>query len=678
MKRLATPHLFAAALTLLISLFSASAFATNNNYDDDHGNGRGNWDDNDWENDWDDHWKKDYDEWKRNGWGDSHNGKVFICHRTSSSKNPFVLIEVSTSAKAAHYAHGDPVNYIHKGNGKCGASGGGSSTPDPTVRLSLAKDEILLNTTTAATWSSTNATSCKLDGANVGTSGTANVGPYSSTGYKTITLMCSGAGGSETETDRLKVVAPPKPDVSLRLSDDDVVTGATVTATWSSTNATSCKLDNNTVATSGSAPVGPYSSTGYKTITVTCTGAGGSDSDSETLRVKTAPAAPVVTLTLVPSEVAIGAKAQLTWSSTNATTCKLQGTGNLYPQYPNGFTVGINESGYYWKGPFDNAGSEVYTVTCTGPGGTDSESVTLTVKPPATPPTVTLTLGASSLVQHTGTTTATWTSANTTSCTLTIDAGTPIANATSGTPVGPFPTSGTKTIAISCAGALGTTPATDSETLTVIAPPPAPTLTLTADKTEVIVAVGSATATWSSTRTASCKIGSADVGTSGTQTMGPYLALGSQSLTVTCTGLDGSTISQFVTVAVVAAPLPPVKMCVTSNLAGGSTITFIVDYNSNTGAFSGKSADNQNISGLLAPNFVLNVAGLLVYANGSAITFEADGLTGGSRTGTSSLGQGVGSTGQAVFTTIDVFSGTTLRGTTTMTLKGSCTGLPPI
>jgi hypothetical protein len=51
--------------------------------------------------------------------------KVWICHRTSSEKNPWNLIEVSTSAAQAHYDHGDPVNFTIDGK-NCSVS-----TPPP-------------------------------------------------------------------------------------------------------------------------------------------------------------------------------------------------------------------------------------------------------------------------------------------------------------------------------------------------------------------------------------------------------------------------------------------------------------------------------------------------------------------------------------------------------------------
>ncbi len=38
-----------------------------------------------------------------------YRSKQFVCHRTGSSKNPFVLIFVSSNAVPAHQRHGDVV-----------------------------------------------------------------------------------------------------------------------------------------------------------------------------------------------------------------------------------------------------------------------------------------------------------------------------------------------------------------------------------------------------------------------------------------------------------------------------------------------------------------------------------------------------------------------------------------
>ena len=50
-------------------------------------------------------------------------GKVLICHKTSSEKNPIVLISVSSNAVQAHLSQGDTL--LPAGETDC--SGGGPS-----------------------------------------------------------------------------------------------------------------------------------------------------------------------------------------------------------------------------------------------------------------------------------------------------------------------------------------------------------------------------------------------------------------------------------------------------------------------------------------------------------------------------------------------------------------------
>ena len=86
------------------------------------------------------------------------------------------------------------------------------------------------------------------------------------------------------------------------------------------------------------------------------------------------PAAPTVTLSAAPSTIDQGQSARLTWSSENATKLDLQpGVGS------------VNARGDHQVSP---RASTTYTLTVTGPGGSDSATarVTVVVPPPPPPP----------------------------------------------------------------------------------------------------------------------------------------------------------------------------------------------------------------------------------------------------------------------------------------------------
>ena len=77
---------------------------------------------------------------------------------------------------------------------------------------------------------------------------------------------------------------------------------------------------------------------------------------------------PTVALTLSQSKVSLGASSTLTWSSTNATSCAASGAWSG-PQAISGTSTQTPAT----------SGALAYTLTCTGAGGTASQSVALTV-----------------------------------------------------------------------------------------------------------------------------------------------------------------------------------------------------------------------------------------------------------------------------------------------------------
>jgi hypothetical protein len=139
---------------------------------------------------------------------------------------------------------------------------------------------------------------------------------------------------------------------------------------WTSTNATSCYASGNW---SGSKSLSGNESTGSltysRTYTITCSGTGGSASDSVTVNVTSS--TPTIDIKANGSDGTItipyNDSAILNWTSANATSCYASGN---------------------WSGSKSTSGSEstgnltyskTYTITCSGSGGSASDSVTINV-----------------------------------------------------------------------------------------------------------------------------------------------------------------------------------------------------------------------------------------------------------------------------------------------------------
>ena len=112
-------------------------------------------------------------------------------------------------------------------------------------------------------------------------------------------------------------------------------------------------------------------------------------------------AKPAVTLAAMKSTVAMGTPATLQWSAKYAETCTASG----------GWSGNEPISGTVTTDPL--TATTNYTLTCTGPGGSASQSAEVVVTSPA--PTVTLTASPAT-VANGGMSTLTWSSENATAC----------------------------------------------------------------------------------------------------------------------------------------------------------------------------------------------------------------------------------------------------------------------
>lgn len=119
-----------------------------------------------------------------------------------------------------------------------------------------------------------------------------------------------------------------------------------------------------------------------------------------------------VSLTSSPAAVTSGESSTLTWSSNNASACTASNTA-ANSGWTGAKTVSASPANQTLSN-LTSTGS--YTLTCTGTGGTASQSVTITVNAPSSLPTVSLAAAPPAVVSG-DPSTLTWSSTNATSCT---------------------------------------------------------------------------------------------------------------------------------------------------------------------------------------------------------------------------------------------------------------------
>lgn len=158
-----------------------------------------------------------------------------------------------------------------------------------------------------------------------------------------------------------------------------------------------------------------------------------------------------------PLTLAYNGSASLTWTSTNASACTASGS----------WAGSVGVTGSQSTGALTT--SQTYTLQCTGPGGSASDSVVVNVSPPP-PPTVDVKgngLDGPITVDYNTTVTFTWTSTTADSCATEPDW--PRISGTSGSWTSE-PATTTRTYQITCTGPGGS--ATDSVVMNVNPPPP--------------------------------------------------------------------------------------------------------------------------------------------------------------------------------------------------------------
>ena len=185
------------------------------------------------------------------------------------------------------------------------------------------------------------------------------------------TSACGGGGGGGGSSQ-----APP-PTVSLSSDNTNVPAGSSITLTWSSTNASSCAASgawSGNEPTTGSTTISGLMQT--SSFALSCTGTGGTAQASVSVTVIPPPPLPTVTISATSMTVAMAATDTLNWTTANATSCTASGD----------WSGSQATSGSTSVGPITRQAT--YTLTCDGPGGIASNSVSVAVSqtlPPATP-----------------------------------------------------------------------------------------------------------------------------------------------------------------------------------------------------------------------------------------------------------------------------------------------------
>ncbi|MDP2671222.1 MAG: hypothetical protein Q8P13_02045 [bacterium] len=173
-------------------------------------------------------------------------------------------------------------------------------------------------------------------------------------------------------------VPPPSVDIKANNSDSSITIpyNSSVTIKWTSSGSpTSCSV--SPTGWTGTSGQQSQTLTSARTYKATCSNSGGSDSDSVTVNVS-APGAPSVNIKANgsdgPIKITKGKTVTISWTSgANTTSCTIA---------PFGWTglSGSKSSGALSK-------STTFKASCTGPGGSGSDSVVVNVETASTSPT---------------------------------------------------------------------------------------------------------------------------------------------------------------------------------------------------------------------------------------------------------------------------------------------------
>ncbi len=258
----------------------------------------------------------------------------------------------------------------------------------PTLTLSASASTVAVGSLVGLSWTSSDADVCWASGGWSGSQPVQGSEVLAVNADVSFSLRCTGPGGSSSRTVSVTASNPPEPMVSLSAADPSVSPGDSTTLSWVSSDATDCQASGNWSGSrppDGSASSGPLSEPG--TFTLVCSGPGGSASSSIDIEML-----PEINLNLSSDRVLAGDYVQISWSSTDTDSCSASGDWTGARATSGSEAVGplqadATSGGSQSTGSFD--GTKTFTLTCTGPGGTDSATLAVAIDD-LPEPTVTL------------------------------------------------------------------------------------------------------------------------------------------------------------------------------------------------------------------------------------------------------------------------------------------------
>ncbi len=220
----------------------------------------------------------------------------------------------------------------------------------------------------------------------------------------TLLLLTACGGGSGSGSNSTS--GPAK--INFSANPLSIAEGESSVITWQAVNSVSCRAEGNwtrETTPTGQVSVGPDVTTTY---TISCLGKeGGPITESITVTVDGSPPTPSPNLTLTASPTNINANEPSTirWSTSNADSCRALGGWSS--------KTSVNSSQLIASIP----STTTYSMRCTGPGGSTTESINVVVNsiPPTPGPTLDITAD-DLIIDSNASTTIRWNTNNAATC----------------------------------------------------------------------------------------------------------------------------------------------------------------------------------------------------------------------------------------------------------------------